>query len=300
MNIWNCFHGCKKYSDGCKNCYMYYLDKSHGLNDSNNIYKVKTQFDFPLKTVYGKYKIKSGDEIQVGLNTDFFITKEESGVDNIDEWRNEVWNIVKMRPDVKFIFLTKRAFNINNCLPDDWGNGYENVRLGLTIENQKAADERIKTFLDVKAKHKYIFCAPLLSSINLNEVLSSGQIELVMCGGENYGKNTRICKYEWVKNISEQCKKYNITFSFIETGTRWVDKDNNLIIMPSKIVESKEAYRTNLSFLGKETKWNLSNIDENNKYEKWFAPWCKECGSLYSCNGCNLCGKCKRRLEDYE
>ena len=26
-DIWNLWHGCKKISEGCKNCYMYYLDK---------------------------------------------------------------------------------------------------------------------------------------------------------------------------------------------------------------------------------------------------------------------------------
>lgn len=300
MNIWNCFHGCKKYSDGCKNCYMYYLDKMHGIDNSQVVYKVKTQFDFPIKKTHGKYKIKSGDQINVGLNTDFFISKEEAGVKEIDDWRKEVWDIVKMRPDVRFVFLTKRASNIENCLPEDWDNGYDNVMLGLTVENQKAADERIKIFQKIKAKHKYIFCAPLLSDIDLNEVLSTGEIELVMCGGENYGPNTRICDYKWVKHISEQCRKYNITFSFIETGTKWIDKNGNLITMPSKIVESKEAYRTGLGFKGKEIEWNLKDIDEFNKFELWFAPWCKECGSLYSCQGCNLCGKCKRKLEDYE
>lgn len=303
MNIWNCFHGCKKYSEGCKNCYMFYLDNVHtkGAMDSSKVFLVKTQINYPLeKDRKGKYKIKSGDEIFVGLNTDFFLTVEEAETEEIIDWRNKVWEIIKQRPDVKFYFLTKRAFNIKNCLPSDWNDGYDNVMISVTLENQDKVDERLKYLEDVPAKHKGIMCAPLLSDIEFEKYLKKGFIERVLIGGENYGPDVRPCDYKWVKHISDQCKKYNITCSFTETGTKWIDKDGKLTIMPSKIVESKEAYLTNLGFTGKEFEWNLKNIDENNKFQSWYASWCKGCGSLPHCNGCNLCGKCGRKLKDYE
>lgn len=40
-DIWNPWHGCKKYSEGCENCYMYYLDSQRD-KDGSKIYKVKT------------------------------------------------------------------------------------------------------------------------------------------------------------------------------------------------------------------------------------------------------------------
>lgn len=302
MNIWNCFHGCKKYSEGCKNCYMYHLDNIHskGNLDSSKVFLVKGQINYPLLKSKGKYKIKSGDEIYVGLNTDFFLTVDEAETDNIIEWRNTVWSIIKQRPDVKFYFLTKRAFNIENCLPDDWGDGYNNVMISVTLENQEKVNERLPFLEKIPAKHKGIMCAPLLSDIDFEEFLKKGFIERVLVGGENYGSDVRSCNYKWVQHISKQCSKYNITCSFIETGTKWVDCDGNLITMPSKIVESKEAYRTNLGFKGKEFNWELTDIDEFNLFKSWYAPWCNECGSLPTCNGCNLCGKCKRDLKDYE
>ena len=53
MNIWNCFHGCKKFSDGCKNCYMYFLDNGYtkGKVDSSNVYLVKSQINYPLEKI---------------------------------------------------------------------------------------------------------------------------------------------------------------------------------------------------------------------------------------------------------
>lgn len=298
MNIWNCFHGCKKYSDGCKNCYMYYLDNIYtkGKSDSSKVYLVKTQINYPLeKNKYGKYKIKSGETIHVGLNTDFFLAVEES-CEEILEWRKLVWNIIKQRPDVKFKFLTKRAFNIKNCLPDDWNDGYNNVEIGVTIESQKYVNERLSILKDIPAKHKSIMLAPLITDIDLSDFLKENFIEYVICGGENYGPNVRICDYKWVKHISDDCRKYNTTFVFIETGSKWIDNDGILTEMPSKIVEAKEAGFTNLNYFGKQYEWNLSEIDYTNYLSNWFAPWCNSCNSKFICDGCKKCGKCKRDL----
>ena len=41
-DIWNPWHGCKKYSEGCENCYMYFLDSQRD-KDGSKIYKVKTE-----------------------------------------------------------------------------------------------------------------------------------------------------------------------------------------------------------------------------------------------------------------
>ncbi len=47
-NIWNPWHGCHKYSEGCENCYMFYQDKERE-KDGSVIYKVVTNFNLPLK-----------------------------------------------------------------------------------------------------------------------------------------------------------------------------------------------------------------------------------------------------------
>ena len=49
-DIWNPWHGCKKYSEGCENCYMYYLDSQRD-KDGSDIYKVKTNLICHLKKV---------------------------------------------------------------------------------------------------------------------------------------------------------------------------------------------------------------------------------------------------------
>ncbi len=62
--------------------------------------------------------------------SDFFL--EEA-----DKWRDEICNIIKIRSDVKFFLLTKRANRIESCLPSDWNDGYENVIFNVICENQR-------------------------------------------------------------------------------------------------------------------------------------------------------------------
>ena len=290
-DIWNPWHGCKKISEGCKNCYMYYLDSMRAAKDSSHIYKSKTNFDYPLKRDRnGNYKIKSGESIRICMTSDFFLKEA-------DLWRDEVWNIIKTRSDVKFFILTKRANRIKECLPKDWNLGYDNVILNVTCENQKRADERIPILLDIPAKHKGIMVAPFIGKVSVEKYLKTKQLEQVIAGGENYN-GSRVCKYEWVKSLSDECKKYNTTFCFIETGNKF-EKDGKIYLVKSKKVQSQFAYKLNVNFKGKEIKYNLkrdlqtSLFDEEKlKYEPYFRKACYTCSSKMICNGCSNCGSC--------
>ena len=53
-DIWNPWHGCRKYSEGCDHCYMHYLDNERGKS-GGEIYKVKTNSDLLLNFVFKLY-----------------------------------------------------------------------------------------------------------------------------------------------------------------------------------------------------------------------------------------------------
>lgn len=288
-DIWNPWHGCKKISEGCQNCYMYFLDKQRMNSSGNLIYKTKNNFNYPLhKDRKGRYKIQSGELIRICMTSDFFL--EEA-----DIWREDVWKMIKQRSDVKFFILTKRANRIQQNLPKDWGEGYENVILNVTCENQKRAEERIPILLQVPAKHKGIMVAPFIGPIQIEKYLQLGQIEQVICGGENYEGN-RPCYFEWVVDLSEQCKKYDITFSFIETGTHFV-KDGKIYILPNKRIQAEMAHKAGVNYKGKEKPYHLYNmlgreLRKEELYVPHYKEHCKTCGGILTCNGCSDCGKC--------
>ena len=100
-DIWNPWHGCVKCSEGCQNCYMYYLDALRGKSGAE-IYRTGAGFRYPLsKTRDGRWKVQSGEMLRVCMTSDFFL--EEA-----DAWRPEAWDIIRQRPDVQFFLLTKR------------------------------------------------------------------------------------------------------------------------------------------------------------------------------------------------
>lgn len=246
-DIWSPWHGCTKISEGCAHCYMYFLDKVHGNKDGSVIYKTK-DIRYPLqKNRDGSYKIKSGEHIRLCMSSDFFLPEADS-------WRDEVWDIIRIRKDVVFFILTKRANRILECLPKDWGEGFENVILNVTCENQKRADERIPYLLEVKAKHKGIMCAPFIGPVSISKYLESGEIEQVIVGGENYD-GARPCDFSWVVNLREECVKKNVKFCFIETGTHFV-KDGKQYILKSKELQARMAHKSGVNFEGKKISYN--------------------------------------------
>ena len=175
-DIWNPWHGCIKCSEGCENCYMYYIDAMRN-KDGAEIYRTSNAA-YPLsRDRKGQYKIQSGEMVSVCMTSDFFL-------EQADAWRDEAWDIIRARSDVIFYLLTKRPQRVADCLPSDWGGGWDNVFFNVTCENQKRADERMPILLDLPFKHKGVGCTPLIGPVSLEKYLDGGQIERVLCGGK--------------------------------------------------------------------------------------------------------------------
>ena len=288
-DIWNPWHGCVKFSEGCQNCYMYFLDKMRGQSGAQ-IYKVKNNFYYPLaKDRQGNYKIKSGEMVRVCMTSDFFL-------DRADIWREEAWQIMRARSDVVFLLITKRIHRVAECLPKNWNGGWENVFLTVTCENQRRADERIPQLLALPFKHKGIICAPFLGPVSIKKYLADGQIEQVICGGENYN-GARPCNFDWVKSLQKECIEANVTFCFMETGTLFI-KDRKAYNLPSKRLQSEMAYKSGMNYTGKPIDFKLYDqfgrqIGKDRLYERKFGAKCEQCASRIICNGCSDCEICK-------
>ena len=211
MAMWSPWRGCHKYSEGCKFCYIHKGDSRRGI-DTNQIVKTE-QFYAPVaKNKKGEYKIKSGQIVYLCFSTDFLI-------EDADEWRDECWKMIRERSDLTFLFLTKRIERFSNCIPDDWKEGYDNVVVGCTVENQDTVDFRLSIFDKLPIKHKNIICQPLIEKVDLSGHLKD--VELVVVGGES-DYNARVLDYDWVLFIREQCVKNNVHFEFRQCGTHFI------------------------------------------------------------------------------
>lgn len=204
---WEPWTGCYPISTGCANCYFYGpYAKRYGQNTI-----VKTdKFDWPIrKNKKGECNIKGDKILATCFATDFFLPEA-------DEWRKEAWAMIRQRQDIDFLILTKRIDRFLVSLPTDWGEGYDNVNIGCTVENQAIADVRLPLFLSYPIKRRFIGCSPLLEAIDLSPYLHG--IDHVTVSGEA-GQKARICDYDWVYSIRKQCAEAGVTFWFKSTGT---------------------------------------------------------------------------------
>lgn len=229
MAMWSPWRGCRKCSDGCLHCYIHKGDAKRSIN-TNDIVQTK-DFSKPIeKLKNGNYKMKSGI-VYLCFSSDFLI--EEA-----DIWRRECWAMIRARQDCTFLFLTKRIERFMQCIPDDWGSGYENVVVCCTIANQRNADQKLSIFRSLPIKHKCITAQPLLESINIEQYLED--IELVVVGGES-DPLARPLHYDWVLDIREQCIRKNVSFEFRQCGTHFIKDGKQYKLLTKDLCSQAKA-----------------------------------------------------------
>lgn len=234
---WNPWVGCRKVSQGCKHCYMFRDQERFGQDPTKVRQTAPATFRAPLKW-------KEPKLIFTCSWSDFFI--EEA-----DAWRPEAWKLIRKTPHHTYQILTKRPERILECLPADWGDGYPNVWIGVTVEDQAAADKRIPLLLEVPAVVRFLSCEPLLGAVDLNtampypgtnypgvyyalsgawwpalgdadaeyaeRVTDMPKIDWVIAGGES-GPNARPMHPDWARALRDQCKAAGVAFFFKQWG----------------------------------------------------------------------------------
>lgn len=241
---WNPWHGCTKYSEGCRNCYVYRQDEMFGRDST--ICKKTNDFNLPIKKDRrGNYKIPSGSLIMTCFSSDFLLS-------DADSWRDECLEMMKTRSDCMFYFFTKRIERLNFSVPD-------NVIVGCTCENQKMADYRLPIFKKLNIKYKTIILAPMLEKMDISKYLGSDIYEVNVSGESGSSQQiraqqvrtqqVRALNYDWVLDIRNQCIKANVNFGFHQTGARFI-KDGKEYRIERKY-QIEQAKKANIDFMCK-------------------------------------------------
>lgn len=237
MAMWNPFRGCHKIKEGCLYCYTHTGDLKRNI-DTNIITKTDS-FDYPIKkNKNGTYKLKPGSLCFVCFTSDFLL--EEA-----DEWRLELYSMMKQRSDVQFLFLTKRIDRFLEVLPTDWNDGYDNVTVGVSVSTQKEVDDSISLLMTLPIKHKNIILQPLIEAVNI-EAYQNG-CELVVVGGE-YGNKARPMNYEWVLDIRNQCLKQKTSFEFRQCSTYFIKDGIEYKLKYRELMSQAKKADINLKF----------------------------------------------------
>lgn len=204
---WNPWRGCTKVSPGCASCYMFTGQLRWGRDPSKVVRAALSTFTAPLRWAEPR-------RVFTCSWSDFFH-------EDADEWRPEAWAIIRATPHLTYQILTKRIERVQDHLPADWGpNGYANVWLGTSIENQRFADQRIPQLANVPATVRFLSVEPLLKR---TELFALDRIHWVIVGGESAGRPShppRPMQPEWVRLIRDQCVVSSTPFFFKQWGGR--------------------------------------------------------------------------------
>lgn len=129
-------------------------------------------------------------------------------------WRHDLFDLIEKTPNLEWLLLTKRPQNAAKFLKKRMPR---NVWIGTSVEDQKAADERIPHLAGIPATVRFLSCEPLLGPLNLRPLL--GRIDWVIVGGES-GKSPRQMDADWVRDIRDQCVEAGVAFHFKQWGGR--------------------------------------------------------------------------------
>jgi protein gp37 len=174
-----------------------------------------------------------------------------------DEWLYYILAVVAASPHHTFMVLTKRSrlmlHRIRGSCATAWREcilrtqeslgiaaqvvdwPLPNLWLGVSVENQCAADERIPDLLATPAALRFVSCEPLLGPVDLYTWLPMLEIEResrgpndsyvdwVIVGGES-GPRARPAHPDWVRQIRDQCKAARVPFFFKQWG-EWLPGD---------------------------------------------------------------------------
>lgn len=233
-DVWNPVTGCTKVSQGCKNCYAERMfNRLAAMENMPQYFGRKfSEVECHPERLSQPLHWKKPRRIFVNSMSDLF--HEDVPFEFIDE----VFRIIAVRPQHIFMILTKRPLRMREYFSQsEYCVGIEqikNIWLGVSVENQKTANERIPLLLQTLAAVRFISAEPLLGNIDLTKINNKdegltrfnvltnnnflfGHLHWVICGGES-GPHARPMHPDWARSLRDQCKEANVPFFFKQWG----------------------------------------------------------------------------------
>lgn len=256
-STWNPWRGCDKVSEGCDECYMFRDQRRYGKDPEVVTRCGDGTFLAPVKSK--KWAAERDRCIaERGRHLVFTCSWSDWFHPKADAWRDEAWQIIRETPESTYQILTKRPRLVPTRLPADWGEGYPNVWLGVSVETRKWA-YRADLLRAVPAAVRFISAEPLLGPLVLDHWNTDGgpgfsyrcwsdsydgpeldltSIDWVIAGGESGGPEERrlvdqfgpkSIAHLWLGGLREACAENNTAFFFKQWGGPKPDSNGRLL-----------------------------------------------------------------------
>lgn len=212
-HTFNIAWGCEKTSPGCRNCYAETLSARYGAESSWG--KQGTRRTFGEK--HWQDPLKWNRQAEAEGRRHLVFTSSMCDVFEVNQTiateRNKLWEVIRQTPWLDWQILTKRAGYIAENLPKDWGKGYPNVWLGVSIENIDYG-WRMVELKKIPATVRFISYEPALGPL---DNLPLHDIDWVIYGGES-GPKFREHDLAWPRAMRDKCRKAGIAFFFKQSS----------------------------------------------------------------------------------
>ena len=242
-HTFNPWIGCTAVSPACDHCYAETLATGRlGVGWGPHAERRRTKpstWNLPLR--WNRQAEREGVRFRV------FCASLADVFDNqaSEDWRIELWRLIRATPHLDWLLLTKRPQNIRKMVPQAvdfargaWANGpWPNVWLGTTVENQAEADRRIPHLLAVPAAKRFLSCEPLLEAVDVRRWLhprtvfgarpgtdttDHTRLDWIIAGGES-GAGARPMHPDWARSLRDQCQAAGVPFLFKQWG-EWLPR----------------------------------------------------------------------------
>ncbi len=190
---WNPWVGCAKVSEGCRHCYMFREAKRYGADPLAVRRTSPRTFNAPLHWHEPR-------KVFVCSWSDFFHP-------SADKWRDEAYEVMARAPLHTYQVVTKRP----GSFADHWRPDCR-AWLGVSVEDQRRADERVPLLLEAPAVARWVSVEPMLGSVTLPLGL-----DWVVVGGES-GPGHRVLNLDHLASLVAQCRAAGVPI--------WVKQDS--------------------------------------------------------------------------
>ncbi len=237
---WNPITGCTKISQGCKNCYAETMAKrfwgkrkftdikTHPerlhepmrvmkpsmffVNSMSDLFHPDIPFHF-IDIIFAQMAVARWHTYQI-------LTKRPERALEYFAWKDKAWVAPGMQGDERIRFQCYHYFAID-IDPKEWHWPLKNVWIGVSVEDETTARERIPILQKIPAAVKFLSIEPLIDRINIKPLLKG--IDWVIVGGES-GRGARPMHPDWVRTIRDECCEMKIPFFFKQWG-EWCPAD---------------------------------------------------------------------------
>jgi protein gp37 len=236
-----------KVSAGCANCYAEEVSRRYGFHkiwgDNTRRHFSSGHWRKPILWDAAAGKKRIIQTVFCGSMCDVFeIHPRDKKA--MDHSRLKLWSMIETTPCLLWLLLTKRPENIIDLVP--WSKVEEwpyNVAVGVSVEDQVSANQRIPELLKIPARVRFLSIEPLLAPVDLesdinwlwefNDSWEYGHnpkprdpgIDWVIVGGES-GSKARYLNLDWIRDLRDQCFNAKIPFFVKQLGTAWARENS--------------------------------------------------------------------------